>query len=154
MPLHRLLFWFVIKNIVPQGQGYNLVDPKDMCYIDMLNRGEQINLLAIMISYIGRIANTTNVHEMGYWFLLTSVFEKLGISLRKSIGLHVSDENGNSTLITCGFKITKSGSAPSDQGFQTPLGPVCSDAFTSRGPTIATLLQDPIILKGEIAEVK
>jgi len=37
---------------------------------------------------------------------------------------------------------------------QTPLSPVPSDASASSGPTIATLLQDPITLKGEIAEVK
>ena len=30
MSLHRLLFWFVIKNIVPRDQGCNLADPNDM----------------------------------------------------------------------------------------------------------------------------
>ena len=82
------------------------------------------------------------------------MFEKLGIPLQKRVGLQVSDEIGNSTLIGCGFKITKGGSAPSEQGFQTPLGPVPSDASTSSGPTIVTRLQDQITLKGEIAEVK
>ena len=33
MPLHRLLFWFAIKNIVPRGQGHNLADPMNMCYM-------------------------------------------------------------------------------------------------------------------------
>jgi len=42
-----------------------------------------------MISHIGRVANTTKVHEMGYWFVLASVFEKLGIPLWKRVGLHV-----------------------------------------------------------------
>ena len=110
------------------------------CYTDLLDRGEQINLPAVMISQIGRISNTTKVHDKGYWFLLTSVFEKLGISLQKRVGIQVSDEIGNSTLIGCGFKITKGDSAPSEQGFQRPLGPVPSDASTSSGPTIATLL--------------
>jgi len=87
MPLHRLLFWFVIKNIVPRGQGHNLTDPVDMCYTDLLDQGEQINLFAIMISHIGRIANITKDHDMGYGFLLTSVFEKLGIQLQKRVGL-------------------------------------------------------------------
>jgi len=32
MPLHRLLFWFVIKNIVPRGQGRNLADPMDILH--------------------------------------------------------------------------------------------------------------------------
>jgi len=30
MSLHRLLFCFVIKNIVLRGQGCNLADPKDI----------------------------------------------------------------------------------------------------------------------------
>ena len=85
-----------------------------MCYTDLLDRGERINLLVIMISHIGRIANITKVHDMGYWFLLMLVFGKLGIPLRKRVGLHVSDEIDNSTLIGCGFKITKGSSTPSE----------------------------------------
>ena len=86
MPSRRLLLWFVIKNITPRGQQCNLADPKDMRYTDMLDRGEQINLPVIMISHIGRIANTSKDHDMGYGFLLTSVFEKLEIPLHKRIG--------------------------------------------------------------------
>ena len=80
----------------------------------MLDRGEQINLPTIMISYIGRIAKTSKDHDMGYGFLLKSVFEKLGIPLQKRIGFQVSDEIGNSTLIGCGFKVTKGCSATSE----------------------------------------
>ena len=58
-----------------------------MCYTDLLDRGEKINLPAIMISHIGRIANTSKDHDMGYGFLLTSVFEKLRIPLQKIVGL-------------------------------------------------------------------
>ena len=76
----------------------------------------------------------------GIGFLLMSVFKKLGIPLRKRVGLHVSDEIGNSIVIGCGFKITKGDSAPSEQGFQRPLGSIPSDTSTSSGPTIATLL--------------
>jgi len=79
--LHRLLFWFVTKNVVPRGKGHNLADPMDMCFTDLLDRGEKINLPAIMISHIIRIANTSKDHDMGYGFLLTSVFEELGIPL-------------------------------------------------------------------------
>ena len=86
MPLHWLLFWFVIKNVVPQGQGRNLANLMDMCDTNLLDRGEQINLPAIMISHIGRIANTSKDHDMGYGFLLTSVFEKFGIPLQKRLG--------------------------------------------------------------------
>ena len=154
MPLHRLLFWFVIKNIFPRGKGRNLADPMDMCYTDLLDQGEQIKLPTIMISHIGRIANMTKDHDMGYGFLLNSVFEKLGISLQKRVGFQVSDEIGNCTLIGYGFKVTKGGSATSEQGIQIPLGPVPSEASTSSPPTIDTLLQNQIRLKGEIAEVK
>jgi len=104
----------VIKNIVPRGQGRNLIDPMDMCYIDVLDQGEQINLPAIMTSHIGRIANTTKDYDMGYGFLLTSVFEKPWIPLQKRVGFQVSDEIGNSTLIRCGFMVTKGGSTTSE----------------------------------------
>jgi len=57
--LRRLLFWFVIKNVVPRGQGRNLADPMDMCFTNLLDRGKKINLPAIMISHIARIANTS-----------------------------------------------------------------------------------------------
>jgi len=57
--LHQLLFWFIIKNVIPQGQGRNLADAMDQCFIDLMDRGEQINLPAIMIRDIARIANTT-----------------------------------------------------------------------------------------------
>ena len=86
MSLHRLLFWFMTKNIVLRGQGCNLVDPMDMYYSDLLDRSEQINLSAIMISHIGRITNTSKDHDMGYGFLLKSVSEKFGIPLQKRIG--------------------------------------------------------------------
>ena len=114
--LHRLLFWFVIKNIIPRGQGCNLADPMDLCYTDLLDQSQQINLPAIIISHIRRIANTTKDHDMRYGFLLTSVFEKLGIPLQKRVGFQVSDEIDNSTLIGCGFTVTKGSSATSKQG--------------------------------------
>ena len=62
------------------------LDPMDMCLTDLLDRGEPINLPAIMISYIGRIANTSRSHDLGYGFLLTLVFETLGIPLQKRMG--------------------------------------------------------------------
>jgi len=86
-PRHRLLFWFIIKNIIPRGQGRNLEHAMDQCLINLLDRGEQINLPAIMISHISRIANTAIEHDLGYGFLLTSVFEHFGISLQKKVGV-------------------------------------------------------------------
>ena len=64
----------------------------DMCYTDMMDQGERINLLTIMISHIARMTNTSKDHDMGYGFLLTSVFEKLKIPLQKKVGFQVSDE--------------------------------------------------------------
>jgi len=107
-----------------------------------------------MISHIGRIANTTKDHDIGYGFLLTSVFKKLGIPLQKRVGFQVSDEIDNSILIGCGFTVTKGRSATSKQELRTPLDPFSSEASTSSTPAIDTLLQDHITLKGEIAEVK
>jgi len=108
--LYRLLFWFVIKKVVPRGSSLNLADPIDMCFTNLLDRGEKINLPAIIISHIARIANTSKNHDMGYGFLLTSLFGELGIPLQKGAGFQVSDEIGNNTLIRCGFKVTKGSS--------------------------------------------
>ena len=66
--------------------------------IDLVDRGEQVNLPAIMIRYIARIANTTREHDLGYGFLLTLVFEHFGVSLQKDIGVQMIDEIGSSTL--------------------------------------------------------
>jgi len=110
-PLHRLLFWFVIKNVVPRGQGRSLADPMDMCFTNLLDDREKINFLAIMISHIARIANTSKDHGMGYGFLLTSVFEELRIPLQKRVGFQVSNEIGSSILIGCCFKMTKGSNA-------------------------------------------
>ena len=58
-PLHQLLFWFIIKNVIPKGQGRNQANAMDQCFTDLMDRGEQINLSAIMIRHIACIANTT-----------------------------------------------------------------------------------------------
>ena len=73
--LHQLLFWFIIKNVILRGRGRNLGDVMDQCFINLMDREEQINLPAIMIRHIARIANTTREHNFGYGFLLTRVFE-------------------------------------------------------------------------------
>jgi len=94
----------------------------DMCFTDLLDRGEKIILPAIMISHITRIANTSTDHDIWYRFVLTSVFEELGIPLQKKVGFQVSDEIGSSTLVGCDFTVTKGNSAGSEQGPQTPFG--------------------------------
>jgi len=55
-------------------------------FTDLFDCCEKINLPAIMISHITRIANTSKDHDMGYGFLLTSVFEEIGILLHKKMG--------------------------------------------------------------------
>jgi len=82
-----LLFWFVIKNVIPRGQGYNLADAMDQCFIDLMDKGEQINLLVIVIRHIARIANTTWEHDLGYGFLLTLAFDHFGAVLQEKIGV-------------------------------------------------------------------
>ena len=91
-----------------------------MCYTDLLVRGEQINIPTLMISHTSRIANTAKEHDLVYGFLLTSVFEHFGVSLQKKVGLQVCDEIGSSTLLGCGFKVTKGGLLP-NRGLKHPL---------------------------------
>ena len=150
--LHQLLFWFIIKNIIPRGQGNNLVDAMDQCFIDLMDRGEQINLPAIMIRHISRIANTSREHDLGYGFLLTLVFEHFGISLQKKVGVQMVDEIGNNTLMGCGFKLVKGAHVASEQGSRTPFPPV--PGSSSSEPSVDALLLDQSRLKIELAEVK
>jgi len=83
--IHRLLFWFIIKNVIPRGQGRNQGDAMNQCFTDLMYKGEQINLPAIIIKHIARIADTTREHDLGYGFLLTQVFEFFGIELKKRV---------------------------------------------------------------------
>jgi len=103
--LHQLLFWFIIKNVISRGQGRNLADAMDQCFIDLMDREEQINLPAIMIRHIARITNTTREHDVGYGFLLNCVFENFGVDLKKKVGVQMIDEIRNSTLMGCGFTL-------------------------------------------------
>ena len=75
--------------------------------IDLKDRGEQINLPAIMIHHISRIANTSRENDLGYGFLLTLVFAHFGSSLQKKVGVQMIDEIGSSTLMGCGFKLVR-----------------------------------------------
>jgi len=75
----------------------------DKCFIDLMDREEQINLPPIMIRHIVRIANTTRDHDLGYSFLLTRVIEHFGVDLKKKVGVQMIDEIGSSNLMGCGF---------------------------------------------------
>jgi len=93
----------------------------DQCFVDIMDRGEQINLPAIMIRHISRIANTSREYDLGYGFLLTLVFEHFGISLQKKVGVQMIDEIRSSTLTGCGFQLVRGEQADSEQGPQTPF---------------------------------
>jgi len=79
----------------------------DQCFINLLDSGEQINLPAIMIRHIAKIANNTREHDLGYGFLLTLVFEHFGVVLQKKMGVQMVDEKGSSTLMGCDFTFGK-----------------------------------------------
>jgi len=149
LPLHQLLFWFVIKNIIPRGQGRNMADALDQCLIDLLDREEQINLPAIMIRHIARMANPSKEHDLGYGFLLTLVFEFFKIPLPQKVGAQVFDEIGSTTLTSCGFQVVKGDPCASEQSPRPPVpGPVPS------AQTLNALLTGQSQLKSELAELK
>ena len=72
-----------------------------------MDREEQINLPALMIRHIARIANTAREHDLGYGFLLTRVFESFGVKLQKKVGVQAIDDIGSSTLMGCGFTLVE-----------------------------------------------
>ena len=86
----------------------------DQCLTDLMDRGEQINLPAFMITHIARIVNTPRAHNLGYGFLLTRVFEHFRVELKKKVDAHVIDEVGSSTIMGCGFDLIRAGD-PSDE---------------------------------------
>jgi len=152
-PLHQLIFWFIIKNIIPRVQGRNQADAMDQCLTDLMDRGAQINLPAFMINHIAWIATTPRVHGLGYGFLLTRVFEHFGVELKKKVDAQVIDEIGSSTIMDFGFALIKAGDRSEDQGLQTPSvpapRPAQSQPAAPMSPSSQQLLQDEITaLKG------
>ena len=148
--LHQLLFWFIIKNVIPRGQGRNLADAMDQCLIDLMDREEPINLPALMIRHIARIANASREHDLGYGFLLTMVFEHFGVKLTKKVGVQFVDEIGSSTLMGCGYTLVE-GTAQ-EQGSKTLCPPVSGSS--SSGPSIEAVVQAQAQLTSELSAVK
>jgi len=114
-PLYQLIFWIIIKNIIPRAQGRNQADVMDQCLTDLMDCGEQINLPAFMITHIVHIATTPRAHDLGYGFLLTWVFEHFGVELKKKDNAQVIDGIGSSTIMGCGFTLIKAGDRSQDQ---------------------------------------
>ena len=124
-----------------------------------MDRGEQINLPALMIKHIARIANTTRAHDLGYGFLLIRAFEYFGVELQKKVDAQVIDEVGSSTIIGCDFDLIRAGDPSDEQGVQTPTPPVprpsLSQPAASAPPSTQQLLQDEITaLKVALQEEK
>jgi len=158
-PLHQLIFWFIIKNIIPRAQGCNQVDAMDKCLTDLVDRGEKINLPAFMVNHIARIATTPRAHDLGHGFLLTRVFEHFGVELKKKVDVQVIDEVGSSTIMGFGFALIKAGDRSEDQVVQTPSvpapRPTPSQSAASTSPSTQQLLQDEITaLKGALQKEK
>jgi len=139
--LHQLLFWFAIKNVIPRGQGRNLADTMDQYFIDLMDRGEQINLPSIMIRHIARIAHSSRDHVLRYGFLLTLVFEHFGMELQKKVGVQVIDEIGSSNLMGCGYSLAKGEHSAAEQGPRTTFSPVSGSS--SGGSSIEVLVPKP-----------
>jgi len=59
----------------------------DQCLTGLMDRGSQINLPAFMINHIARIVTTPIVHDLGYGFLLTRVFEHFGVEVKRRLML-------------------------------------------------------------------
>ena len=117
-----------------------------------MDRGEQINLPALMIKHIARIANTTQAHDLGYGFLLTRVFEHFGVELQRKVDAQVIDEVGSSTLMGCSFDLVQEGDPSFEHGVQTLTPPVLRSS-SSQLP-VAALQQEQQRLQDEITTVK
>jgi len=151
-PLYQLLFWFIIKNVIPRGQGHNKADAMYQCFTDLMDRGEQINLPAIMIRHTARIANIIREHDLGYGFLLTLVFKQFRVELQKKVGVQLIDEIGSNTLMGCGFDLVKGEHPGSKQGPQPPIAP--GPSGSSSRTSLEALQQEQHGLQSELTEVK
>ncbi|MCD7467999.1 hypothetical protein HAX54_005769 [Datura stramonium] len=77
---HKLLFVFVMKNLVPYQQRRDAASFLDLTLMELLDREMKINLLGLMISYLTKVAfDVKQNHSLLYGFLLTRVFDKMGI---------------------------------------------------------------------------
>jgi len=117
-----------------------------------MDKGEQINLPPLMIMHIAQIANTTRLHDLGYGFLLTWVFEHFGVELQKKVDAQVINEVGSSTIIGCGFDLIREGDPSPEQGVQTPTTHV--PRSSSSQPPAAALQQEQQRLQAEITAMK
>ena len=148
LPLHQLLFWFIIKNVIPRAQGRNQADAMDQCLIDLMDKEQQINLPAFMINHIMRIATTTRAHDLGYGFLLTKVFQHFGIELRQKVKAQAIDEVGSSTIMGCGYTLLQPGDRRTAQGAQPSAAPAPAhgEEQGAQVPTVGGSVPAPLLV--------
>ena len=91
---------------------------------------------------------------VGYVLCYLLCLRSLGFLCRRMWVFQVSDEIGSSTLVGCGFTVTKDSSTGSEQVSQTPFGLVPRSVSLSNTHTIDTSVLDQILLKGEISVVR
>ena len=94
--------------------------------MDLIDRGEPINLPSIMIRHIGHTATTTQGHDLGCGFLLNLIFEHFGMELQNKVGAQVVDEIGSGNLMRCGFDLVQGAGTSFKQGMQPPPPPAPS----------------------------
>ena len=109
----------------------------DQSLTDLMDRGKQLNLPALMIKHIARIVNTTRAHDLRCGFLLTRVFDHFGVEFQRKVDAQVINEVGSSTIMGCGFDLVQEGDPSSEQGVQTPTPPV--PRSSSSQPPVAAL---------------
>ena len=68
--------------------------------------------------------------------------------LHQKVGFQISYELGSSTLVEYDLTMTQGSSTNSEQGLQTPFGPVSGSVSTFSTPTLDTSVQDQFLLKG------
>lgn len=79
---HKILFAFVIKNLVPRPERHDEASYLDLTLMEIFGREMQIDFPGVMISYLIMVATDVKQnHSLPYGFLLTKVFAKLGVRL-------------------------------------------------------------------------
>lgn len=83
--LHRLLFWFVLKCVIPRAQRRDQADFMDMILMDHLDTGLQIHLSSIIISHIFHVYTTSKKHALPYKLILTQLFLAKKVVLERKL---------------------------------------------------------------------
>lgn len=83
-PLHKYLYTMVIRMLLPRNQRRTEASYMDLAVMELMIRGEQINLPGLMLRHIYRVVSNEDPsakQALGYGFWLGDVFERLGASI-------------------------------------------------------------------------